>query len=504
MLDAKKTILLVLAAIFLLLNLCFVTFGFQYIYLGISYCIVGIIFIISLLSSVVYRDNIFTTILLGVFIVVNLLAYLLIKGWIWLDNSDSNLTPMMRIAITGGVVAMLSKLGRESYRQMWNWCHQYLITMCTIQNTDENGVFKYVMKYFITHGKRLEIQRARIGDIQTKLKQNFWTHSIEKYSNICWTPDEGFHLFYYDWEGSRIKIFLDITTEIMPYSTGMDRRPFEKIRMRLWVFGRGRREILKSLCETAKREYYSVPEGYISIMTPDRWANNWEEDKLIEYPDIRRTYSPRKDEIFEKCSRFVRGEEYYNILGRDYRLGLMFHGPPGNGKTKMATNIAAHLKYSHICILHLQHSGIDSSNLQKLLRDTPENSIILIEDIDKQNTKIDRSILLNAIDGLGAYERRIFILTTNNIDEIDIAIRRRCDLEVYFDYADENQKREILRGNYEHITDDIIDKFLRLTVDYHLRMSDIESFILYQRINSRLPDSICKNIDILLDRGIKI
>ena len=157
-----------------------------------------------------------------------------------------------------------------------------------------------------------------------------------------------------------------------------------------------------------------------------------------------------------------------------------------------------------ICILHLQHSGIDSSNLQKLLRDTPENSIVLIEDIDKQNTKIDRSILLNAIDGLGAYERRIFILTTNNIDEIDIAIRRRCDLEVYFDYADENQKREILRDNYEHITDDIIENFLRLTVDYHLRMSEIESFILYQRINSRLPDSICKNIDILLDRGIKI
>lgn len=500
----KKTILLTVTALVLLLNLCFVTFGFQYIYLGISYCIVGVIFTISLLSSLIYRENIFTTILLGVFIAVNLLSYLLIKGWIWLDNSDSNITPMMRIAITGGVVAVLSKVGRESYKQMWNWCHQYLITMCTIQNTDENGVFKYVMKYFITHGNRLEIQRARIGDIQTKMKRNFWTHTIEKDAHICWTPDEGFHLFYYDWEGSRVKIFLDITTEIMPYNTGMDRKPFEKIRMRLWVFGRGRRDVLKSLCETAKREYYSVPDGYISVMTPDRWANNWEEDKLIEYPDLNRTYSPCKEEILEKCSRFVRGEEYYNIFGRDYRLGLLFYGPPGNGKTKMATNIAAYLKYSHICILHLQHTQIDSSNLQKLLRDTPENAIILIEDIHKSSEKIDRSVLLNAIDGLGAYERRIFILTTNDIDAINEAVRRRCDLEVYFPHANETQIREIIVANYKHIPSETVDTFIELTRGYNLRMSDIEGYLLYQRIYSHVPDSICKNIDSLLSRGTKV
>ncbi len=499
----KKTLLLSTAAIVLLLNLCFVTFGFQYIYLGISYCIVGVIFVISLLSSVFDRDNIFTTILLGVFIVVNLLSYLLIKGWIWLDNSNSSLTPMMRIAITGGVVAVLSKLGKETYKQMWNWCHQYLITMCTIVNTDENGVFKYVMKYLITHGNCLEIQRARIGDIQTKMKKNFWTHSIQKYSNICWTPDEGFHLFYYNWEGKRVKIFLDITTEVMPFNAGMDRRPFEKIRIRLWVFGRGRRDILKSLCETAKREYYSVPEGYISIMTPDRWANNWEEDKLIEYPNIDKTYFEKKHIILEKCSRFIRGEEYYNVMGRDYRLGLLFHGPPGNGKTKMSTNIAAYLKFSHICVLHLQHTGIDSSNLQKLLRDTPENAIILIEDIDRKNIKIDRSLLLNTIDGLSAYEKRIFILTTNDIDCIDEAIRRRCDLEIHFPYATSKAIRKILQDNYPHITKTTLDNFINLTDEYNLRMSDIESFVLYQRINSRIPDNICSNIDSLLDRGVK-
>ena len=87
---------------------------------------------------------------------------------------------------------------------------------------------------------------------------------------------------------------------------------------------------------------------------------------------------------------------------------------------------------------------------------------------------------------------------------MDEAIRRRCDLEVYFPYAVDSQIIEILKANYPHISTEIVNEFVSLTRGYNLRMSDIESFILYQRINSRLPDTICKNIDILLERGIKI
>ena len=77
-------------------------------------------------------------------------------------------------------------------------------------------------------------------------------------------------------------------------------------------------------------------------------------------------------------------------------------------------------------------------------------------------------------------------------------------MEVYFPYAENKQIIDILKANYSHIPDNIINQFITLTTEYNLRMSDIESFILYQRINSRLPDSICDNIDILLERGIHI
>ena len=63
----------------------------------------------------------------------------------------------------------------------------------------------------------------------------------------------------------------------------------------------------------------------------------------------------------------------------------MFYGPPGNGKTKMVRVLASRLNYQHICSLNLEHEHITTANIHKLIRDTPDNSIILIEDITKNS-----------------------------------------------------------------------------------------------------------------------
>ena len=82
----------------------FITFGFQYIFKYILLC--SWCYLLHYYHQYLI-ELIFTTILISVFI--ELFAVLsLIKGWIWLDNSDSNLAPMMRIAIT--VVLLLCYL----------------------------------------------------------------------------------------------------------------------------------------------------------------------------------------------------------------------------------------------------------------------------------------------------------------------------------------------------------------------------------------------------------
>ena len=160
-----KSSLLTLFFLILVLNLCFVTFNFQYIYLGISYSLVGILFLINLFITFRNRDNLIFTIIFSGIVVSNFLAYLFIKFWVWLDNSESNLSPMIKIAITGGAIAVVSKVGKELGTQIWNWCHQYFVTMCVIKNLQNPNLFQYLLKYFVANRDKLEIQKNKFQEL---------------------------------------------------------------------------------------------------------------------------------------------------------------------------------------------------------------------------------------------------------------------------------------------------------------------------------------------------
>ena len=120
---------------------------------------------------------------------------------------------------------------------------------------------------------------------------------------------------------------------------------------------------------------------------------------------------------------------------------------PGCGKTSFVQVLASNLKLD-ICILNLAHKELTDNSLASHLRDAPENSLILLEDVDAIFTnRSDPSVssstngksegvsfsgLLNALDGVAAQEGRIFFMTTNHIEKLDPALIRpgRCDVKV--------------------------------------------------------------------------
>ena len=59
----------------------------------------------------------------------------------------------------------------------------------------------------------------------------------------------------------------------------------------------------------------------------------------------------------------------------------MLHGPPGSGKSSFIQALAGSLSYD-ICLLNLSERGLADDKLIHLLSNTPERSIVLIEDID--------------------------------------------------------------------------------------------------------------------------
>ena len=77
-------------------------------------------------------------------------------------------------------------------------------------------------------------------------------------------------------------------------------------------------------------------------------------------------------------------------------------------------------------MLSLCDPNMDDASLSREIREAPNNAMIMLEDVDavfvdrtktegKKNS-VTFSGLLNAIDGVGSQEGRIFVMTTNHIE----------------------------------------------------------------------------------------
>jgi len=174
------------------------------------------------------------------------------------------------------------------------------------------------------------------------------------------------------------------------------------------------------------------------------------------------------EHIVKDVKDFISSPSWYRQRGVPYRRGWLLYGPPGCGKTSFITALAGELQYS-ICVLNLSDRAMSDDRLQHRLADAPENSIILLEDIDAafvsreikeksldpveaEKLKINESAyqglnrltfsgLLNAIDGVTSTEGRIVFMTTNYVDRLDPALIRpgRVDLKQYIGHSSHGQ-----------------------------------------------------------------
>ena len=174
------------------------------------------------------------------------------------------------------------------------------------------------------------------------------------------------------------------------------------------------------------------------------------------------------DEVYEDMKRFLskETEELYEKLGVPYKRNYLFEGYPGTGKTSLIFSLASELDMD-VSILNFK-PDIDDVKFTRALLRIPDNSILVLEDIDvlfnenrKKNDEnknmITLSGLLNTLDGLAHQEKQIIIMTTNFKCTLDNALQRpgRIDYVLHFDFANKKQ----IKAMYTKFLPKQIDRF---------------------------------------------
>ena len=212
----------------------------------------------------------------------------------------------------------------------------------------------------------------------------------------------------------------------------------------------------------------TMPKGIVHIdagtqveLLPEFKPADGEQRADITYDDLggmRETI----DALREMVELPLRHPELFQRLGVDPPKGVLLHGPPGTGKTRLARAVAneSDAHFFHIAGPEIMGSAYGES--EKRLRELFEQaaaqppSIIFIDEIDSIAPKRGQvsgeaekrlvAQLLTLLDGIEPRQNLVVIAATNRPEALDEALRRpgRFDREIVIGVPDERGRREIL------------------------------------------------------------
>lgn len=370
--------------------------------------------------------------------------------------------------------------------------------MMTIEVPCRDKSYQWLLQWITTHAAK---QTQHIS-VETTFHQHDTGRVNVKYSFI---PSVGTHFFRY--RNTWIRVERNREQHTLDLHLGI---PWETVT--LTALGRNK-ELYYTILEEARRMALKQNEGKTIMYSAV--GSEW---RQFGHPRKRRPlHSVVLDEgvaerIIADITEFINIPTWYTNRGIPYRRGYLLYGPPGCGKSSFITALAGELEFS-ICVLNLSERGLTDDRLNHLLSTAPEQSIILLEDIDaafvsRKETKevkgaydglsrVTFSGLLNCLDGVASTEARIVFMTTNYLDRLDAALIRpgRVDVKEFIDYCSQVQLERMYRNFYPDETSEQANGFARAvqTNDKVVSPAMVQGlFLRFKYSPSQVNDNIAK------------
>jgi DNA replication protein DnaC len=132
-----------------------------------------------------------------------------------------------------------------------------------------------------------------------------------------------------------------------------------------------------------------------------------------------------KQEIRADLERFFAARATYERLGAPWKRGILFTGPPGNGKTHTIKALVRALGRPCLYVKSFKAERLtEETNIRRIFTRARQLApcVLVLEDLDALVTNQNRSFLLNELDGFARNTGVVTLATTNHPERLDPAL----------------------------------------------------------------------------------